>query len=271
MGLKVEAIRYGAEANIGYFAFPERVTAPLPAVVVLQEAWGVDAHIEDVTRRFAFAGYAAFAPDLYARGGERPAALRPERLAELQAFMNTAPTIWRDPAAREAELAKRPGAERARIEESFGEMASRVGNLEPFVPSVLSATRWLREECNITRGQKIGSVGFCMGGGLSALVACCDPAHAAAVVFYGSSPAATLVSRIRCHVLGLYGALDDRVNAQVPAFEEAMGRTGKRFEKVIYQGASHAFFNDGRPTYNADASRDAFVRTLQFLRSELAS
>ena len=59
----------------GYLARPERAQGPLPGVLVIQEAWGVDAHIEDVTRRFAAAGYLALAPDLFSEGGKRPAPL----------------------------------------------------------------------------------------------------------------------------------------------------------------------------------------------------
>ena len=57
MGLKTEWVRYGeGQKRLGYLCVPEGVTRPLPAVLVLQEALGVDEHIEDVTRRFAQAG-----------------------------------------------------------------------------------------------------------------------------------------------------------------------------------------------------------------------
>ncbi|MBF0548483.1 MAG: dienelactone hydrolase family protein [Candidatus Riflebacteria bacterium] len=57
MANKGEWIEYGTRR--GYFAAPEKVSEPLPAIIVIQEAWGVNEHIEDVTRRFAAAGYAA--------------------------------------------------------------------------------------------------------------------------------------------------------------------------------------------------------------------
>ena len=72
MPVKAEWISYGNRS--GYLAVPERAALPLPAVVVIQEIWGVDEHIQDVTRRIAAAGYAALAPDLWAEHGERPAA-----------------------------------------------------------------------------------------------------------------------------------------------------------------------------------------------------
>ena len=73
MAIKSEWVHYGDQ--IGYLARPERAAAPLPGVVVIQEAWGVNEQIEDVTRRIAAAGYLALAPDLFAVKGERPPAL----------------------------------------------------------------------------------------------------------------------------------------------------------------------------------------------------
>jgi carboxymethylenebutenolidase len=269
MGLKAEWIRYGSEGYHGYLCFPDRASAPLPSIVVLQEAWGVNAHIEDVTRRFARAGYAALAPDFYAKNGERPPALAKDRLVELLAFFAAVPTALVDPKAREAALAEKNAAERARLSESLGAMSGHIGKLSSFVPMLLDTTRWLRSEHALTRGQRVGSVGYCMGGGLSALLAAHDPDLAAAVVYYGTPPPLDLVAGIRCPLLGLYGELDQRITPQVRPFEEAMKRAGKRFEAVVYDGAQHAFFNDDRPTYDARASRDAFARTLVFLRSEL--
>src|SRR5271155_5525348 len=99
MSLKTTNVRYGdEEPEVGYLAYPERAKTPLPAVLILQEAWGVDAHIEDVTRRFAGAGYAALAPDLFAKRGERPLDLSGDRLAGLSGFVQAhPPTIFTDP------------------------------------------------------------------------------------------------------------------------------------------------------------------------------
>jgi carboxymethylenebutenolidase len=252
----------------GYLARPERAAGPLPGLLVIQEAWGVDAHIEDVTRRFAAAGYLALAPDLFAESGERPAPFARERMAELQAFMNAAPpTVFADAAAREAALAKLPEAERARVGESLGALT---GVMAParrpgLLATVQAAARYLRETRPETRGAKIGSVGFCLGGGLSALLACHDPDLGAAVVFYGNPPPSEEIPKIRCPVMVLFGTADQRIAGQIPGFTEAMSAAGTRFERIAYEGAGHAFFNDGRPPYNAAAARDAFARVLTFL------
>jgi len=268
MAIKTERVQYGEDG--GYLAWPERAAAPLPAVLVIQEAWGVDDHIEDVARRFAGAGYAALAPDLYAHGGGRPAPFSRERMAAFQAFMNSLPPqAWGDPRAREAALANLPEKERAEVGETYGLLFGAGLQPQRWIEPLLAGSRFAREQCALTRGRKVGSVGFCMGGGLSAFLACSDPGLSAAVVFYGSAPPAEKIAQIRCPVLGLYGGKDARVNAGIPGFEQAMKAAGKRFEHHVYEGAQHAFFNDGRPSYDADAARDAFVRTLEFFRSAL--
>ena len=114
MAIKGEWISFGDQ--VGYFAHPDHAATPLPSVVVIQEIWGVNAHIEDVTRRIAAAGYAALAPDLMAVEGKRPEALSKERIEEAVTFsMTMAPASRFDPAAREAAMAKLPESERTRI------------------------------------------------------------------------------------------------------------------------------------------------------------
>ncbi|MGH7270193.1 MAG: dienelactone hydrolase family protein [Polyangiaceae bacterium] len=269
MSLETTTVRCGSEHETGYFAYPKRAKTPLPAVLILQEAWGVDEHIEDVTRRFANAGYAALAPDLFARGGERLPDLTHARLAETQDFLNLSPAYFADAKARGAALAARPEAERARIEGTLAAIMTGVSNLGLFVPRLLAAVGWLRSECPVTRGGKVAAIGFCLGGGLAAQLACHDQDLAAAVIFYGSAPPPELVPKVACPILILSGSLDQRIAAQLPALEESLRSAGKPFESIVYEGAHHAFFNDIRPSYDVNASRDAFVRTLDLLRKVL--
>jgi carboxymethylenebutenolidase len=270
MSFKSEWLRFSGGRHSGFLAWPERAAPTLPSLIVIQEAWGVDAHIEDVTLRFAQAGYAALAPDLFAENGERPTPFSRDRMGQLKEFINTLPpAAWGDPKAREEALGKLAEPARSHIGESFAALASAIGRIDSFVPKLVDAATFLRSEHTLTRGGKVGSVGFCMGGGLSVRLACADPQLGAAVIFYGTAPTAEGVASIACPVLGFYGSLDARVNAGIADLSAAMGRYNKRFEHHLYEGAQHAFFNDSRPSYHPKASRDAFARTLEFFRQEL--
>jgi carboxymethylenebutenolidase len=263
MGVRTDWIRYGQEQ--AYLALPDRAALPLPGVIVIQEIWGVDEHIEEVTRRIAAAGYAALAPDLYASGGERPEALARPRIAETQAFVKRLPPgSFGDPGAREAELARLPEAERRQITETFARLFAGMGKRDGHLSSLRSAVRHLRIDRPETRGQKVACVGFCMGGGLSALLACEEPELAGAAVFYGSAPPEAKVPAIACPLIAFYGEKDARVNAGIPVFQEAMRRAGKQFEHHVYDGAGHSFFNDSSGSYEVRAARDSFARLLSF-------
>jgi carboxymethylenebutenolidase len=268
MAIKSEWVRYGGQ--IGFFAFPERAARPLPSVVVIQEIGGVNDNIEAITRRIAAAGYAALAPDIFAVDGERPEALRKERIDEAFAFMATMPPASRfDTAVREAAMAKLPEPQRQRINDSFTKIFSMPAAQPTYIAPLRSAVRYLRSERQETKGRKVGCVGFCMGGGLSALLACEEPEISGAAVFYGNTPAADKIARIGCPVIGFYGGNDQRVNAGIPAFEEGMKKAGKDFEHHVYEGANHAFFNDDGPGYEVNAARDSFARLLSFFANNL--
>jgi carboxymethylenebutenolidase len=125
----------------------------------------------------------------------------------------------------------------------------------------LSAIQYLQSQPYVKKDQ-LGMVGFCFGGGMTWLVSTKAPQLRAAVPFYGPNPPLEAVPNIRAAVLALYGGNDDRINAGIPAIEEAMQKSGKVFEKVIYPGASHAFHNDTGRNYNPEAAQDAWARTL---------
>jgi carboxymethylenebutenolidase len=269
MAIKGTWIEYGDHR--GYFAAPEKASSPLPAIIVIQEAWGVNEHIEDVTRRFAAAGYAALAPDLFAIRGERPAPLTKERIEKAIKFMRQLPpTVMGNPAAREVELAKLPKAEAAAIGETFGQLFGGPGRMAGFIPQLREAVRHLQTEQQETKEQKVACVGFCMGGGLSALLACEEPELSGAAIFYGSAPPADKIPAINCPLIGFYGAGDQRVNAGIAAFEEGLRTAGKSYEHFIYDGANHSFFNDDGISYNVKAVRDSFVRLLTFFQKTLS-
>jgi len=183
--------------------------------------------------------------------------------------MRFPPAGWGDPKVRDEALAKLPEPHRSEVGESLRLLIAGMSKVDAYVPSLVDAAEHLRSEHALSRGAKVASVGYCMGGGLSARLACADPKLAAAVIYYGNAPGADAIANIACPVLGFYGGLDARVNAGIADLVSAMAKHQKRFEHHVYEGAAHAFFNDTRPSYNAQASRDAFARTLEFLRREL--
>lgn len=269
MPLQTEWVRYGEKQEYsGYVAHMDRIPGQIPAVVVIQEIWGVDSHIVDVANRFAQAGYVAFAPDLYTLNGERTEPLQAERVSAVKAFLETIPpAAWNDPAVREAAFAAR-GEEGKQMLETFGTLFGEVARRD-YTGVLTAATSFLRVQYAASKGEGVASVGFCMGGRLSGQLACHDPQLRGAVIFYGDAPAKDAIAGIQCPVRGFYGAQDPRITNQVPDLAANMQTAGKSFEYQIYEGAGHAFFNDSRSSYHVGAMRDSFARTLSFFADVL--
>jgi carboxymethylenebutenolidase len=181
------------------------------------------------------------------------------------------PAAMGDAAVRDSELAKLPEPERWQIGESFGQIwgSTAPERMEVMTGKLRQAVRYLRSERLESKSQRVGCVGFCMGGGLSALLACEEPEISACAVFYGNSPSAEKVAKIACPIIAFYGEKDQRVNAGLPGFEDAMRKERKSFEHHIYADANHAFFNDEGPRYNVKAARDSFARLLMFFAKNL--
>lgn len=120
--------------------------------------------------------------------------------------------------------------------------------------------------------EKVGTVGFCMGGQLALAAACKNAQIGACVDFYGVHPNVTLdFSSLEAPVLGLFGDQDGFVTPEAARkLEHDLEQAGKRTSFHTYPGADHAFFNDSRPdVYNQEAANDAWKRTLSFFRQHL--
>ncbi|HTW23757.1 MAG TPA: dienelactone hydrolase family protein [Candidatus Baltobacteraceae bacterium] len=119
---------------------------------------------------------------------------------------------------------------------------------------------------------RIGSIGWCMGGGYSLQLAIHEPRLAACVVNYGALPTDPQeLQLIGAPILGNFGALDRGITpADVHAFEKTMNGLGKRVDVKIYDGAGHAFENSTNATgYRPEAAADAWSRSVAFLNKSL--
>lgn len=119
---------------------------------------------------------------------------------------------------------------------------------------------------------RIGSVGWCMGGGYSLQLAIHEPRLAACVVNYGALPTdPNDIQQIVAPVLGNFGAEDRGITpADVQAFEKTMKGMNRRIDVKIYEGAGHAFENPtNKAGYRPEAAADAWARTVAFLNKSL--
>ncbi len=220
----------GSDAKVKtWVVYPERADKA-PVVIVIQEIFGLTDWIRAVADRLAADGFIALAPDLLS--GKGPGG------GGTSAFASRDDVIG-------AVRALAPEEVRARLD------AARAYAIKLPASSGRSAT-----------------IGFCWGGATSFAYAAHQPALDAAVVYYGTSPAAEALASIKAAVLGLYGSDDARVNATIEPAAAEMAKLGKTYEREIYPGAGHGFLRaqDGRDGANLKASQAAWPRALEFLR-----
>lgn len=134
-----------------------------------------------------------------------------------------------------------------------------------------AAVEFLASQPNVKK-DRIGSIGWCMGGGYSLDVALQEPHLAAAVINYGhlaTDPNALM--KINAPILGLFGGQDQGITpGDVKKFEQQMKQEGKKIDVVIYPDAGHAFENpNNKGGYRAADAADAWKRTVNFLASTL--
>lgn len=212
----------------GYLALPDlKVTGRHPAIIVIQEWWGMNDWILQQADRFSRDGYVALAIDLY-RGKST------------------------GDSATAHELMRGMPEDRAMadLKAAFNLLAAR-SDVDP---------------------AKIGSIGWCMGGGYSLALAAVEPRLAACVMNYGrlvTDP--NTIEKLRTPILGNFGA-DDRgiPPADVKAFDAALKKAGKSSDMKIYDGAGHAFMNPANADgYRPEAAKDAWRRIDAFLEKKL--
>ncbi len=140
---------------------------------------------------------------------------------------------------------------------------------EETIKNFVAAVKYLETHPRSTG--KVGCTGFCWGGAMTNQVAVNSPDLDAAVPYYGSTPASEDVPRIKAKMMAHYASDDERINAGIPAFEEALKKAGIDYQIFIYEGTQHAFNNDTGPRYNKEAAELAWDRTTTFFREKLGS
>jgi len=146
-----------------------------------------------------------------------------------------------------------------------------IGKLDPEknLQNYLKGLSYLRSRSD--GNGKTGCVGFCWGGGMSNRLAVNDPQLLAAVAYYGAQVPAADVPKIKASVMLHYGGLDERINAGIPAYEEALKQNKIDYKVFIYEGVNHAFNNNTSPTrYNEAAARLAWERTIGLFKEKLS-
>lgn len=211
-----------------YVATPSE-GAKAPGLLVFQEAFGVNAHIRDVTERFAKQGYVAIAPEMFHRTGQG-----------FEAAYNNFPAVM-----------------------------PHMQALTPdgIVADARAAFDWLQKSPRVLPNAT-ASVGFCMGGRCSFLANSAMPLKAA-ISFYGGGIAPALLPRadtLNAPILFFWGGLDSHIpKDQVRAVVDAMQETKKPYVNVEFSDADHGFFCDARPSYKETAAKQAWELALKFL------
>lgn len=139
---------------------------------------------------------------------------------------------------------------------------------EDVISDLRSSVAWLNEQSYL-KGGRIGSIGWCWGGGQAWRLATREPSLKAVVPFYGPNPPLEDVPNIQAAVLGIYGAEDQRITGQEPELEQALANANKTYQMKVFPNANHAFFNDTGASFNPEAAKEAWSDTLDWFHQYL--
>jgi len=223
-----------------YLAEPDG-NGPFPGVVVLQEIFGVNAHIRDVTERLARLGYAAIAPALYQR---------------------TAPGF--EVGYSEAGTA-------------VGRQYKTMTQASELLRDIQASIDYLKEESKV-KATGLGCIGFCFGGHVAYLAATLPDIQATAS-FYGAGvatttpgggpPTMTLTPRIQGTIYLFFGSQDPLIPKEETAEIAAALRKHQIRHQIYHYPAGHGFFCDQRGDYRPEAAADAWIRVQAMFSSIL--
>ncbi len=228
--IEVTTVQYPGQAGqLVGYLATPRAATKAPGIIIIHENRGLLEHIKDVARRYAKSGFVVLAIDLLSRVGGTDKVTDPAQIPNL---LST---------------------------------ADRNGVIQ----DMLSAVAFLKTQPKFA-GPKAGVVGYCYGGGMTWLLATASTDIGAAVPYYGPAPdPISLIQNLAGPVYAFYGETDSRINANIPAIEGAITQYGKKFQKMVYPGAGHAFNNDTGAAYNEAAAKDAYTKAVDFFMTNL--
>ena len=234
-----------------------------PGIIVIHEAFGLNKQIRGVATRYAKEGYLTIAPNLFTRNGD---IMNEKNIESAMRHIWTVPPEKRgDPATIQELMSKMSETER-KVANMF--FLGREEMERKMVQDLLDCKNHV-QSLDFVNKEKLGIMGFCLGGGLTYQLSTMYP-FSASVPFYGANPKPLAsVENISGPILAFYAGEDERINAGVPSLVEAMVKYKKQFSMKIYKGAQHAFFNETRPSYNKDAASDAWESSLAFFNKNL--
>ncbi len=236
IGIQNRTVSYYGNSS-GYLVSPladnssNTTSQLLPAVVMIHEWWGLNENIKDMANELAKQGYVVLAADMYS--GQ--VATTPDQAMQLV------------------------GSVRENPSEAIANLQAAVGYLSSL------------ENVNPSR---IASLGWCFGGGQSLQLALNTEAEnplAATVLYYGDPVMDEQeLSKIKWPVLGIFGDQDESIPVEnVTKFEQALNSTGIPNEIYVYEGVGHAFANPSGDNYAPEETRDAWEKTLAFLKKHV--
>lgn len=234
----------GADRIRGYLARPSG-PGPFPTMVQVHEVLGVTDHRQDMTQRIARQGIVTLTPDLFSRIGGKPPSGFATSVERRRAAFLSAPD-------------------------------------EQAMQDILAAHQYLTTRGDVI-GDRIGILGFCMGGSLALVTVCNSAVFKLFVDFYGAltkrgelcedwQPLSylPLVERLSCPIQIHIGTADEIISAEeVAEFERLLKAHGKDYELYLYEGDGHAFHDDTDRRHSPDNAATAQARAFEYLRRRL--
>ncbi|WP_019508990.1 dienelactone hydrolase family protein [Pleurocapsa sp. PCC 7319] len=225
-----------------YLAMPS-TAGTYPAIVVIQEIFGVNEHIRNITERLAQEGYVAIAPAIYQR--------------------------------------QAPGFETGYTNEAtqIGRKYKTQTQASELISDIQATINYLHSLPQVEHGS-VGTIGFCFGGHVVYLAATL-PDIAATASFYGAQiatwspgdgePTIKHTKEIKGTIYAFFGTKDPLIpNEQTEQIEAELIKHSIPHQIFRYQGATHGFMCDHRDSYNPDAAKDAWIKVLDLFSQKLS-